>query len=101
MPLSLIHIYLGDAVDHSGNAEGVVVATPLLSRYRETGGDSAVDVGEFIGLDIAIGEAGTGEKADIGQELLLEVHADAAAALVLPHGRDIGGAAGDLSLIHI
>ena len=43
-------VHGGDAVDHAGNAEGVVIAAPLLGRYRETGGDGAVDVGEFIGL---------------------------------------------------
>src|SRR5882757_1720631 len=41
-------VHAGNAVDHSGNSEGVVVAAPLLSRHRQASGNGAVDVGEFI-----------------------------------------------------
>ena len=85
-------VHVGNAVDDAGEAEDVVIPPPLLARYRQAGCDSAVDVGEFIGFFVAIRETGAGKETDIGNELLLQVHADAAAALVLPHGGDIGGA---------
>ena len=84
-------VHAGDAVDHAGNSEGVVIPSPLLSRNREACGDGAVDVGEFVGFLVAIRDSGAGKEANIGHQLLLQVHADTTPALVLPHGGDIGG----------
>jgi hypothetical protein len=87
-------VHAGDAVDDTGNAEGVVIPPPLLSRHREAGRDAAVDVGEFIGFLGAIRDSGADKQTDIGHQLLLQVHADAGPALVSPHGGDVGGASG-------
>ena len=53
-----------------------------------------VNIGELIRLLVAISPAGTSEEADIFRELLLEIHADAAAALIVPYRRDVGGPSG-------
>ncbi len=58
-------VHAGNAVDHAGKAERIVRPPPLLAGEREPGRDRAVDVGELIGLDIAIGPPGAGEDAEL------------------------------------
>src|ERR1700740_756790 len=84
-------MHASDAVVDAGNAPDVVVASPQLAGNRKPRGDGAIDVGEVERLLLAVGPAGAGEEADIVVDLLLEVHADAAAALIGAHGGDIGG----------
>src|SRR6202012_3975173 len=83
------------AVVDAGDAPSVAFPSPQLSRKRKARCDGAVDVGELVGLLAAVRPAGTGEEADILDDLLFQIHADAAAALVLPDGADIGRASGD------
>src|ERR1700756_92302 len=88
---SLMHA--GDAVVDAGNAPDIVVAPPQLAGDRKPRRDGAVDIGEVERLLVAVGPAGTGEEADIVVDLLLEVHADAAPALIVAHSGDVGGRA--------
>ena len=44
----------GNAVDDTGKADGVVRPTPLLAVERKSCRCSVVDIGEFVGLDIAV-----------------------------------------------
>src|ERR1035437_2294055 len=83
-------VHAGNAVYDTGDAERVVIPPPPLARDRKARGDGAVDIGEFVGLFAAIRHPGADKQTDIGDELLLQVHADAAPALVLPHSGDIG-----------
>src|SRR5579883_830474 len=85
---------IDDAIVDAGNAPDVVVAPPQLAGHRESRRDSAVDVGEVERLLVAVGPAGAGEEADILVDLLLEIHADAAAALIFAHRGDVGRRAG-------
>src|SRR6516164_122665 len=87
-------MHTNDAVDHAGDTPGVVIPSPLLSRNRQTGRDGVVDVGELIRLLVPIGPSGAGEEADILHELLLQIDADAAAALVPANRGDVGGHSG-------
>ena len=43
-----------NAVDDAGQSERVVRPSPLLAFQRQAGRDGAVDVGEFVGFDIAV-----------------------------------------------
>ena len=88
-------VHAGNAVDDAGKADRVVRPAPLLAGERKAGRDGAVDIGEFVGLDVAVRPAGADESAEIGRDLLLEIDADAAAALILADRGDIGRAAGD------
>ena len=54
----------GDAVDHAGEAERIVGAAPLLAGERKSRRDGAIDVGEVVRFDVAIGEAGAREHAE-------------------------------------
>jgi len=85
---SLVNV--GDAVDDAGDAKRIVITSPLLSGDRDTGRDGPVDVGEFIWLLVTFRPSCAGEAADILQELLFEIQADAAAALIVSHRRNIG-----------
>src|SRR6516225_5783630 len=84
-------MHADDAVDGAGDAEGVVVAAPYSSRHQETSRRGPIDVGEVERLLVPIGVTGPREETDIGRDLLLQIHADAAAALILAHGGDVGG----------
>src|SRR5882724_10491486 len=55
-------VLLGNAVDDAGETKRIVVASPFLSGNRETSDDGPVDVGEFVGLFIAIRDSGAGEE---------------------------------------
>src|SRR5580704_10805210 len=87
-------VYAGNAVDHTGEAEGVVGSAPLFAGERQSGRDRAVDVGELIGLDTSVGDTGAGEDAELVGDLLLEVKTEPAAAVVATDRCDFGGAAG-------
>src|ERR1700728_107659 len=91
-----LFVDFGNAVDDAGNAEGIVGSAPLLSSQRETRGGGAVDVGEIIRFDVAIGPARPREHAKLPGDLLLEIETDAATAAIWAYGGDIGGAAGCL-----
>src|SRR5207249_11005122 len=65
----------------------------LFACEREAGRHGSVDVGELIWLDRAAGDSGTCEHAEIGGYLLLEIEADAAAALVAADECGVGGLA--------
>ena len=80
----------GNAIDDAGNGQRVVRPSPLLACQSQAGRDGAIDVGEFIRLDVAVCHAGTHEYAQVGGDLLLEIHAYAAAAGVLADRRDVG-----------
>src|SRR5581483_12451772 len=80
---------IGDAVVDAGNAPDVVVAPPQLAGDRKPRRHRAVDVGELVRLLVAVGPAGAGKEAEIVVDLLLQIHADAAAALVTAHGGDV------------
>src|SRR5580700_953301 len=88
-------VHAGNAVDHGGKADGVVGPPPLLAGERQPGRDGAVDVGELIRLDIAIRPAGARKDTEPVGDLLFEIGADPAAALVLTNRRDVGWAASD------
>ena len=88
-------VHAGNAVDDAGKADRVIRSTPLLAVERKAAGDGAVDIGEFVRLDVTVGPAGADESAEIGRDFLLDIHADAAAALILADGGDVGRAAGD------
>ena len=90
-------MHAGNAVDDAGKADRIVRPAPLLAVERNAAGNGAVDIGEFVRLDVAVGPAGADESAEIGRDFLLDIHADAAAALILADGGDIGRAAGDRS----
>ena len=77
----------GDAVDHAGDADGVVRPSPVLAANRNTGGNGAVDVGEIPRLDVAVGPAGAREHADGLRDLLLDIEADTGATLIFAHQR--------------
>src|SRR5271167_4160400 len=83
----------GDAVDNARDANRVVRPAPSLAGDRNPSGNRAVDIGEVERLDVTVGPAGADEGAEIGCDLLLDIHAHAAAALILADGGDIGGAA--------
>ena len=68
-----------------------------LPESEKSGRNGAIDVGEFVWLDVTVGPAGADESAEIGRDFLLDIHAHAAAALILADGGDIGRAAGDRS----
>jgi hypothetical protein len=55
----------GNPVDDAGDADRVVGAVPAGSFDRQAAGDAAVDIGEFIRLDIAGGLADAREHAEI------------------------------------
>ena len=66
-------VHAGNAVDHAGEAEGVVGPAPRFAGERQSSRYRAVDVGELIGFDIAVGGTGSGENAELFGDLLLEV----------------------------
>src|SRR5262249_24227251 len=76
---------------------GVGVPAPVLAVDGAAAGARLVEVGEVPGLDIAVGPAGAGEPPARVRDLLLQVHADARAAGIASHRRDVGGLTGDLS----
>ena len=57
------HVDAGDAVDDAGDANGVVRPAPSFAGDRDAARNGAVDVGEILGLDVAVGPAGAGEDA--------------------------------------
>src|SRR5271156_3231326 len=73
-------VYAGDAIDDAGEAERIARAAPCFTREREPGRHCPVDVGEFVGFDIAVGPACASEHAEVRYDLLLHVQADAPAA---------------------
>ena len=74
-------------------------AMPIVSSGRphrlplstKAGGNRAVDVGEFVRSRGAVGPAGAHEDPEIGRDLLLDIDAHSAAALIVADGGDIGG----------
>ena len=58
-------MHAGNAVDHAGEANRVVGPAPALAGQRKPGRDGAVDVGELVGLDVAVGDAGAREHAEV------------------------------------
>src|SRR5271167_1697724 len=83
----------GDAVDDARDADRVVRSAPSLADDRNPSGNRAVDIGELERLDVTIGPTGADEGAEIGRDLLLDIHAHAAAALILADSGDIRWAA--------
>ncbi len=90
-------VHAGDCVDDAGNTNRVVGPAPFLAIDRNAAGDGAVDIGELVRLDVAVGPAGAQERAKVRRDLLLDIHADATAALIVPDGGDISRTAGDCS----
>jgi len=88
-------MYARYPVHDAGKAQRIIVASPQFAGNRKAGGDCAVDVRKLIGLLGAVGPASAGKEADIFHELLFEIHADAAAALIHADGSDIRGTASD------
>ena len=68
-----------------------------LPLSGEAAGNGAVDIGEFEWLYVAVRPTSADESAEVGGDFLLDIHAHAAAALILADGGDIGRAAGDRS----
>src|SRR5580692_7576210 len=87
----------GNSVDDAGEPNGVVRSAPGFAIQGEAGRDAAVDIGEFERFDVAVGPTGADEGAEIGCDLLLEIHAHATATLILPYRGDISRAAGNFS----
>ena len=85
----------GNAVYDAGDADCIARPAPRLAVEGKAAGNGAVDIGEFVWLHITVGPPGTDESAKIGCDFLLDIHAHAAAALILADGGDIGRAAGD------
>ncbi len=77
---------LGDVVDDARNSPRVIGTPPPVALHGQTCRDGAVDIGELIWLDVAIGPAGTREEANVLRNLLFDIDADAATAAVLPNG---------------
>ena len=80
----------GDTVDDAGQSECVVGSAPLFAGELQAGSSGAVDIGEGIRLDVTIGEACARKHAELFDNLLFEVQADATTALILTHRCDIG-----------
>src|SRR5919204_4839127 len=85
-----------DAVDNTGDTDGIVRPAPVLAIDRNAARDRPVDIGKVPRLDVAVGPAGAGEYADRVRDLLLQVHAHAGAAGIVSHRDDVGGPTGDL-----
>src|SRR5579862_329662 len=83
--ISLVHTR--NAVDYTGQPNRIVGPSPQLSVQREPCGNCAIDVGKLIRLDIAVGETGAHERADLVGDLLLDIDADSAPTGVLAHRR--------------
>src|SRR3984893_7832133 len=68
----------GNPVDHAGEPERVIRPAPALAVERQPGRDGPVDIGELVGLDAAVRDAGAGKEAEALDDLLLEIDADPA-----------------------
>ena len=86
-----------NTVQNTGEADCVVRPCPKLAGDGKSGRHSAVDIGEFVWLNVTVGPPGADKGAEFGRNLLFEIHAHAAAALILGllDGSDVGRAAGD------
>ena len=90
-------MYAGNAVDDAADADGVVRPAPLLAIDGYAAGRGAVGIGEVPGLDGAISPAAARKHAERLGDLLLQIDADAGAAVVVvAHQPGIGRHAGGL-----
>src|SRR5262249_40619936 len=83
-----------DAVDDAGEADGVIGSPPALAGELQAAHQRAIDVGELVGLAVAVGPAGAREDSEIVGDLLLGIEADAGTAGVLAHRADVSRPAG-------
>src|SRR5262249_4578335 len=70
-------MHLRDAIDDCSNAERVVSPAPSLTGDRHASRRGPIDVRELVRFDAAIGPAAAREYADIGSDLLGNVHVHA------------------------
>jgi len=90
-------VYAGNAVDDAADADGVAGPAPLLAIDGYAAGRGAVGIGEVPGLDGAISPAAARKHAERFGDLLLQIDADACAAVVvIAHQPGIGRHAGGL-----
>ena len=68
---------------------------PKFAGDRDSASNGAVDIRELVWLNVTVSPAGADESAEIGCDLLLNIHAYATTALILADGGNIGQAAGD------
>src|SRR5262249_13294738 len=70
-------MHVRDAIDDCSNAERVVSPAPSLTGDRHASRRGPIDVRELVRFDAAIGPAAAREYADIGSDLLGNVHVHA------------------------
>src|SRR5277367_567271 len=75
----------GYAIVDGGDSDNVIGPMPAPSLQRQARSQRAVDVREFVRLDVAARLAGANKRAQILSDLLLQIQACADASAVSPN----------------
>src|SRR5260370_6090912 len=76
-------------MDDACQTDRIVWPPPSSAGEGEAGRRRPVNVGEFVGFDVAVRPACAGEHAKVRRYLLLDAQADAASAAIAAHERGV------------